>query len=246
MQGCRLNCGLFIGFSESHNKPGNISIRDIFDSIHIAQCRVETLIDNYGHSLAPSAERRYLDLQLRHESLGAAATIVGVSVSDRKRRTGFIPIEDVREFDSHVSAGEVYRLYFQGTPLKALNIGMYQDHVDFPHVPSARCGSCTGPSQETDFSDEQRLVRTQQLTSCPREGGVSFMETIRTGATKRSEMARSHRNFGISIRRSVASNGAHATYLVAGNFAKKRAWYRRTTCGRQLLDFGELPAFLGG
>jgi hypothetical protein len=123
----------------AHHEPRNVAVGHVFDFGHFAKGIKEAAVYDYRHFLAPSPQRWYLDLQLRHEALRAAAPIIWPPSPHREWHGCCCAVPKSLEFSSHRVPREIHRLDFQGAPTQRLALRGVDKHVVNPsHIARAR------------------------------------------------------------------------------------------------------------
>ena len=125
-----------VRFLKIDGEPGNVSAGKIIDFFHMPQRREEMLIDNNSHLLPPPSKRRHLNLQLGHQSLGPAASIVRSACLARKWWPVAYECLDTLKLSCHALARKVDRLYLQSAPIqyRRLTLPVRQNHIYPPYV----------------------------------------------------------------------------------------------------------------
>ena len=115
-----------------HDHPDDVAVAQIvaWGRAGAANRVEEGAVHHHGHLGLPTAQCRHLDLQLRHEALGARGAPVGPANGVGK--PNWFAVSKALELGAHSFSREVDRLHFKAVPTHGLVRCAGDDHVDLP------------------------------------------------------------------------------------------------------------------
>jgi hypothetical protein len=159
-----------IAFRVLHNikdEPRDVAVRYVLYEFHRAQGRVEASIYHDSHLLSPTAQRRHLDLKLRHKSLGAAAPIVEAMVNGGKGETVAHICAQGREIRVYAATGDVDCLNLKRAPFQGRRAQLEQHQVDASDVTTFFSVLYFSSREEADLRNGDGVVGAKEHTTYP-------------------------------------------------------------------------------